>query len=285
MNYKELLLAVRSLPKGYTFKVIGKTKYKRKIIAVERVLNESFSTAIFIGGIHARENITGDLLFEMIRHDLFSEIKDFNLSFVLLANPDGADLQQFGEMEFPKHCQKKLVKINGNSHDFSMWKANANGVDINNNFNARFGTNVHSTKPASHGFIGKKPNSEKETVALVNYTKSKKVFLTISYHTKGEEIYYNFFQAGRIRERDKLIAARFAHSTGYKIKNVESVSSGGYKDWCVSELKIPSLTIEVGSDELIHPIKKEHLFEIFDKNKFVASDVQFAYNVFNDYKI
>ncbi len=285
MNYKELLLAVRSLPKGYTFKVIGKTKYKRQIIAVERVLNESFSTAIFVGGMHARENITSDLIYEMIRQDLFAEIKDFNLSFVLLANPDGADLEQFGEKAFPCFARKKILKMNGGSCDYSMWKANARGVDINNNFDARFGTNVHSSVPASHGFVGRNPESEKETFALTKYTKIKKPFITISYHTKGEEIYFNFFQTGKRLERDKKIAESFAFSTGYQIKNVEEVSSGGYKDWCVEKLNIPSLTIEVGSDDLLHPIGKEHLNELFEKNKFVASDVQFAYNVFNEYKI
>lgn len=285
MNYKELLLAVRSLPNGYTFKVIGKTKYKRKIIAVERVLDESFSTAIFVGGIHARENITSDLIYEMIRQDLFAEIKDFNLCFVFLANPDGADLQEFGENVFPFFARKKILKMNGEIRDYSMWKANARGVDINNNFDARFGTNVHSTVPSSHGFVGRNPESEKETLALARYTKNKKPFITISYHSKGEEIYFNFFQKGKLLERDKKIAEKFALSTGYQIKNVEEVSSGGYKDWCVEKLNIPALTIEVGSDDLLHPISKKHLSEIFEKNKFVASDVQFAYNVFKEYKI
>ena len=284
MNYKELLLAVRSLPKEYSFKVIGRTKFKRKIIAVERILNDSFSTAIFIAGIHAREHITSDLLFEMIRRDLFSDIKDFNLSFILLANPDGADLEQFGEKEFPFWHQKRLVKMNGGLKDFSMWKANAQGIDLNNNFDARFGTNIHSEKPASDGFVGRYANSEKETRAIVSYTKSKMPFITISYHSKGEEIYFKFFQEGMALERDKIIADKFASSTGYKIKNVEDVSSGGYKDWCVDKLKIPALTIEVGSDDLLHPIGREYLEEIFEKNKFVASDVQFAYNVFRKYK-
>jgi len=80
--------------------------------------------------------------------------------------------------------------------------------------------------------------------------------------------------------RDEVIAKKFADSTGYKIKNVESVSSGGYKDWCVEKLKIPAITIEVGSDDLSHPISKENLSEIFEKNKSIAFDLNFAYNEF-----
>jgi len=67
-------------------------------------------------------------------------------------------------------------------------------------------------------------------------------------------------------------------------KNVENVSCGGYKDYCVSKLKIPSLTIEVGSDNLLHPIDEKHLDEIFYRHKNIAKDLKFSYNVFNQYK-
>lgn len=280
MTYLELLKNLKLLSKDYKVKVIGKTKFNRKIIAVERILNKSFSTAILVSGMHARENISADVVFEMIKNDLFKNIKNFNLSFILIANPDGVELQADGLKAFPKKHQKNLLKINGGSSDFSMWKANALGVDINNNFDANFGTNMHSCSPASHGYIGSHAESERETKAIVKYTKKVNPFLTISYHTKGEEIYFNFFQVGQRLKRDEKIAKRFAKSTGYKIVNVEALSSGGYKDWCVSKLKIPSLTIELGSDDLFHPITKNHLKEIYDKNKTIASDLEFAYNEF-----
>lgn len=280
MNYSELLTELNNLDKKYQIKVIGKTKFKRKIIAVEKILDKSFSTAIFVAGVHAREDIACDMLLKMLKENLFDGINNFNLSFILMANPDGVALECGWLDEFPKNWQKKLIKMNDGSNDFSMWKANARGVDINNNFDARFGTNTHSNEPSSQGFVGKKAMSECETRALEKYTKKMKTFLTISYHTKGEEIYFNFFQSGKDLKRDEKIAKRFAKSTGYKIVNVEKSSSGGYKDWCVEKLKIPALTIELGSDDLSHPITKEHLNEIFERNKKIASDVQFAYNEF-----
>lgn len=280
MTYSELLNFLQNLDKNYKVKIIGKTKFNRKIIAVERILNKSFSTAILVSSIHARENISADVVLEMIKNDLFKNIKHFNLSFILIANPDGVELQSGNLKSFPKKHQENLLKINGGSSDFSMWKANALGVDINNNFDANFGENKHADKPSSQGFIGKKAMSEKETKAIANYTKKKNPFITISYHTKGEEIYFNFFQDKQRLKRDEKIAKRFAKSTGYKIVNVEASSSGGYKDWCVSKLKIPALTIELGSDDLSHPITKNHLKEIYDKNKTIASDLEFAYNEF-----
>lgn len=280
MTYKELLKKLSQLDKNYKVKVIGKTKFNRKIFAVEKVVDETLSTAIFVASVHARENIATDLLFEMIERGLFEKINRFNLAFVVMANPDGVELQSGGLEKFSEKWQKKLVEMNGGSKDFSLWKANALGVDINNNFDANWGEIVHADKPSSQGFIGTKPMSENETKALANYTRKMKAFITISYHTKGEEIYFNFFQEKERLARDEKIAKRFADSTGYLIKNVESVSSGGLKDWCVKKLKIPALTIELGSDELKHPIKKESLEEIFEKNKSIAFDLEFAYNEF-----
>lgn len=280
MIYSELLERLKHLDKSYKVKVIGKTKFNRKIIAVERILDESFSTAIFLAGIHARENISSDLIFEMIERNLFEDIGDFNLSFIIMANPDGIEIQCGNLDSFSKRQQKKLIRLNGGLTDFSMWKANARGVDLNNNFDARWGKNINSNIPSASGYIGKIPHSEKETRAIVKYTKKVNAFISISYHTKGEEIYYNFFQDEKRLKRDSLIAERFASSTGYKIVNVENESSGGYKDWCVEKLKIPALTIELGNDELKHPISKESLEDIFQKNKSIAFDLKFAYNEF-----
>ena len=66
MRYFELLERLTRLDESYKVKVIGKTKFNRKIFAVEKIVDESFSTAIFVSGIHARENISVDLVFEMI---------------------------------------------------------------------------------------------------------------------------------------------------------------------------------------------------------------------------
>ena len=280
MDYLELVQKVKKLDNEYNIQVIGKTKFGRKIFAVEKIVDRSFPTAIFIASIHARENIASDLIFEMLNKKLFSNVVRFNLSFIVMANPDGVDLQSGRLRNFPKSTQEKLITINNGSSDFSMWKANANGVDLNNNFDANWGTNVHSLVPASHGFIGSKAMSELETQAIANYTRKVNPFITISYHSKGEEIYFNFFQEGWRLKRDEVIAQRFAKSTGYKIVNVEKSSSGGYKDWCVQTLKIPALTIELGNDNLSHPIGKENLKEIFDKNKTIALELEFAYNEF-----
>lgn len=284
MDFENLQKKLKNYAKNYEIKSIGKSFFGRDIFAVEKIVNSSFETAIFLCSIHAREWIATDLILKMIDEGLFEKITDFNLSFILMANPDGVELSKHGMKSAPTSCHEFLKKMNFGSLDFSLWKANGRGVDLNNNFDARFGTNVHSKIPANSGFVGEYAESEPETFAIANYTRLINPFITISYHTKGEEIYFNFFQKNECLKRDELIARRFSQSTGYAIKNPEKTSSGGYKDFCVEKLKIPALTIELASDDLKHPIDEKNLQEIFDRNKNVANDLIFSYNVFKEFK-
>lgn len=280
MDYNSLLKKIKNYKKKYDVKVLGKTSFGRNIYAVERILSKDFFTAIFVAGVHGREHITTDLVCKMLDDNLFDSITNFNLAFVLMANPDGVELSANGLVSAPHKKRKNLLKINNFSTDFSMWKANGEGVDINNNFDANFGQNAHAHSFAPSGFCGNFPECAIEAKILSNYTKSLKTFFTLSYHSKGEEIYFNFFQTEKALERDSLIAHKFQESTGYLVKNVEASSSGGYKDFCVMKLGIPALTIEIGNDNLSHPISASHLPEIFERHKTIATDLEFAYNVF-----
>ena len=66
--------------------------------------------------------------------------------------------------------------------------------------------------------------------------------------------------------RDKQIGEVLSESTGYPLILTEN-STGGYKDWCINTLKIPAYTIEVGDENLPHPLGIETLPEIYARNK------------------
>ena len=154
-------------------------------------------------------------------------------------------------------------------HGDGLYKANANRVDLNVNFDARWGEGEKNVRtPCTENYIGAFPFSESETRALRDFTLMVKPDVTVSYHSKGEEIYWEFFQHGKDRKRDFYLAKRLSAATGYPLRSAGK-SAGGYKDWCVEKLKIPSFTIEVGSDALTHPIGKEFSAAIFEKNKGV----------------
>ena len=81
--------------------------------------------------------------------------------------------------------------------------------------------------------------------------------------------YYNFYNKPENLNRDKKIANILAKTLRYKVKNLEMVSGGGYKDWCILRLNIPAVTIEVGKNSLTHPIKKSKLGQIYHRNRNV----------------
>ncbi len=211
--------------------------------------------------LHGREYITAELAFAQYREGVYQG----SLWLLPLTNPDGALLAQVGLQTAPKEAQNSLLSINGRE-DFSLWKANGRGVDLNVNFPARWGRgegNVYS--PASQGYIGKTPLSEPESIALQKFTEQIRPDYTVSYHTKGEEIYWYFHQSLRTCPRHKSLALALSRSTGYPLAYTKN-SVGGYKDWCILRWNIPSFTVEVGKDSLPHPLGEEAIADIIERN-------------------
>ena len=199
--------------------------------------------------IHAREWITAYLACEQIARG----VKRGGVWFLPLTNPDGALLATRGISCVSPARREKLLALNG-GEDFSLWKANAEGVDLNVNFPAEWGTGKRNLfAPAPENFVGDAPLCAPESRALAEFTLKTSPDFTISWHTKGEEIYWRFRQPFFRRRRDFKLAARLAKSTGYPLKEAPG-SAGGYKDWCVEKLKIPAFTVEAGEDVLPHPL-------------------------------
>ena len=234
---------------GAKVRSIGRSAFGRDVIAAQ--CGSGKKKIIVTAAIHARENVTASLVAEAALKYSGGAV----VWFIPLVNPDGADLISFGATAFGKNADK-LIAINGGNRDFSMWKANARGVDLNVNFDAKFGEGRQNTTaaPAPENYVGEYPFSEPETRALRDFTLEVKPDLTISYHAKGRIVYWFFGQSGALRDRDRKIATAAAKTLGYSLGADSTDSAGGYKDWCVSALGIPALTIETVSDEFSHPL-------------------------------
>ncbi len=264
---------------------IGKSVLEQDLFAVSKVFNENFKWVLITAGIHAREHLSCDFACFVTEKLKQQDNLNFNVAIIPLINPDGADIAIHGVSSYKKSLREKLLKINNDNFDFSLYKANANGVDLNNNFDANWDKKfTEKFAPASQGFYGFLPMSETETQALANFAKSKNLFLTLNFHLKGEEIYFDFFQNDKHFQRDKKIAKIFAESTGYAIKPTQNTSSGGFKDWCVSKLGIPSLTIELGNDRFSHPFPKSELKNITAKHENIFDDITKSLAVYEAYK-
>lgn len=211
--------------------------------------------------IHAREWVTAFLGLEHIRRG----VKKGSVWFLPCTNPDGVVLATEGLGAISEAHREFLKKCNI-CDDFSLWKANIKGVDLNVNFPAKWGMGAENRFEAGpESYVGEFPLCAKESRALAAFTERVRPKFTVSWHTKGEEIYWSFHQPPLRRARDKKIALMLQKVTGYPLKEAPN-SVGGYKDWCIETLKIPAFTVEVGRGDLPHPLGREALDEIVQKN-------------------
>lgn len=227
-------------------RIIGKSEEGRDIYAFF-VGEHRHPLGISQYAMHAREWVTALIALEHIRRG----VPRGGVWFVPLVNPDGALLCLRGTESVSPENRAFLRKLGA---DFSLWKANARAVDLNVNFAARWGTGRKNVRqPAAENYIGTAPFCAAESSALKEFTLEQKPDYTVSWHTKGEEIYWRFHQPFWRLLRDRRLARVLRKSTGYPLKSAPH-SAGGYKDWCVEKLHIPAFTVEAGSDFLTHPI-------------------------------
>lgn len=229
-------------------KIVGKSVAGRNLYAM-RLGNPPYSISQY--AIHGREWVTALLALEHIRRGGLRH----GVWFLPLMNPDGALLSEVGQRSVPEKFLKDLPP----SSDYSLWKANLRGVDLNVNFDARWGTGAKNVfSPAPENYVGEAPFSEPETRALADFTREIAPLSTVSWHTKGEVIYWEFHQTPRKRLRDKKLALVLSESTGYPLATAKG-SAGGYKDWCIAKLGIPAFTVEAGGEAFRHPLTRAAL--------------------------
>jgi len=262
MDYETLERTIKG--KNYKYSIIGKSVTGRNIYCV-RGGNIGNKKVLLVGALHAREYITADLIMRIFERQ--NRCVCANFFVVPMLNPDGVNLCKYGINSVPITFRENLTKYNAGNLDFSMWKANVRGVDINNNFDAGWHREFEhrKAKPASQGYYGKMPESEPETRAIVKFIRKLKPDICIAFHTKGEELYFEYYN--RDKERDRRVAEVFAQGLGYAIKNYEQSSSAGLKDWCVEKQNMVAFTLECGADSECHPIRESRLDVIYEKFK------------------
>ena len=240
---------------------------------------------LYHGSIHANEWITSVLLMKFIENFCRAYISNSNiygysaqnlfnkasLYIIPMVNPDGVDLVT-GNIDKNSSTYQNYVYLSKFYPSIAFpngWKANFNGVDLNLQFPAgrRNARNIKFsqgfTKPGPRDFVGAGPLTQREAIALYNFTLTHKFELTISYHTQGKEIYWQFLNYEP--QGAKEIGEAFAKASGYLLTEVPYNSSfAGYKDWFIQNYNKPSYTIEAGFGE--NPLPISQFQEIYNDN-------------------
>lgn len=241
-------------------------------------------------GIHGREYMTPLLVMKQLEYglefyntvsyegvvlsDLLSRVA---VHFVPMVNPDGISISQFGlaglrspELQTAvQQCYVNDVTYGRTANPLEVylqyWKANAMGVDLNNNFPADWELVASAPAPSYATYKGGSALEGQESMALANLTNSRKWAATVSYHSMGNLIYSDY-PGNRVQRASAELATLAAVSTGYGLAG--SSGHGGYKDWVqIKDDPIPSITIETGSVSCPMPVT---VFPaVWEQNKMV----------------
>lgn len=253
-TYASLLNSIASMGK---IDYIGSTVLGYGIPLVR--IGKEVPRTLIIGSVHAREHITTLMLNEVVKLNT-----DCSFDYIPMLNIDGVSLSIDGiNFITDEERKKNLYKYNNYNMDFSMWKANANGVDLNVNFDAEWGEGKNNiTYPAPENYIGKTPNSEPETQAVVNLLKKNNYAMVACYHSKGEVVYWGFESNFRYYKEAKAIA----EGLNYSLERSDG-SAGGIKDYYCTKYKGLGITIEIGKDSFSHPYPESELPNLISKHK------------------
>jgi len=166
------------------------------------------------------------------------------LSIVPMVNPDGVSLVLNGPPESPA-WRNRVVELNNGSLDFSGWKANIRGVDLNDQFPALWELEKarNPAQPGPRDYVGESPLSEPEAIAMANLTRQRDFNRVLAFHTQGKVIYWGFENLEP--PESQVLVNEFARVSGYQpIKTIESYA--GYKDWFIQDWQRPGFTVELG---------------------------------------
>lgn len=228
------------------------------------------------GSFHANEWITSSVIMTFLNdyllaltnnqplrgvpvYPLFDQV---TLSIVPMVNPDGVDLVLLGPLEEERYHQEAAT-INRDHPDFTGWKANIRGVDLNNQFPAKWEIEKERKEPkapAPRDYPGDDALTEPEVVAMAELTKRENFDMVVAFHTQGEEFYWGY-EGFEPAEAERM-AAEFERVSNYKsVRYVDS--HAGYKDWFIQEFKKPGFTLELGRG--INPLPLSQFGNIYQK--------------------
>ena len=246
-------------------------------------------------GIHAREYMTPLLVMKQAEHllafydsgayqgrKLSDILGGVAVHIVPMVNPDGITISQFGVSalrssdlrQTVNQCYAQDTADGRTSQAFDrylrLWKANGRGVDLNQNFPALWDSISTGPSHASYAnYKGTSALSEPESQALANLVNSRSWSLTISYHSMGNLVYWDF-EGNKVSAESKALADLVTGISGYRTNT--SSGKGGFKDYVqIKDNPVPSLTIEVGG--VACPMPVSEFGNVWNSNQSIMAAV------------
>lgn len=249
-------------------------------IPVMRIGNPKAKYNVLVqASMHGREHATGWLAMGLAANALYGDaeyLKNVCFHIIPMVNPDGVKISQdevLNDLQNAIYQQDKGLKYTKESKsDYAAhWKANANGIDLNRNFPSGWEELKSRDYASFQWFSGIEPFCTAETRALRDYTLAHSFDATVSIHASGCLVYYGFGDKQPANRNSYALAAAISKMNGYDLVQTGEDDGGGYKDWAIDELGIPSVTIELGAtlnndrDPTV-PLEDRDLYSTFFRN-------------------
>ena len=229
---------------GPAYEVLGRS-------AEERII-ESFTFGsgdthlLFVGGIHGGYEWNSVVLaYEFIDYfSLSSETIPENLTVTVIpsANPDGVykivgKEGRFSAIDVPTGA------------DITLGRFNANGVDLNRNFDCKWQT--ESTWRGEIVSAGFAPFSEPEAVAIRNFVFNNNPKAVIFWHSQANAVYASECEDGIIPETLDIMNA-YSEASNYRaIDFFDAYAITGDAEGWLASIGIPAITVELEPRENI----------------------------------
>lgn len=229
-------------------------------------------TEVFISGAwHGDEYITAAFLTRFLEEACRSTghpgwkplLERLTLYIAPMINPDGCEVAAHG-YDLPPSLADAVAANTPQGFDLSRWRANVQGIDLNNQFPARWEVSrsrlLYNEFP--RGSAGHEPLSAPESIAVYQFTLGRGPAAIFCYHSQGEVIFWRSLNGGETPAM-KGIADLYGRESGYRPIDTADLS-GGYRDWFVTAFGRPGLTIEVGLGQ--NPLPLRQFDSIWEKN-------------------
>lgn len=296
---------VTTYPEILHFEIIGYSQDSRPIYALimtadvkESIEREDFNLYrqhyYIEAGTHSRETVNTPILIKVMEDyakDYYddSHIPEFNLKaelskavihFIPLVNPDGFDLVKFGIGSITTQKGRDLLSAVAIS-DYSDFKANIAGVDLNRNYPDEYydpvtmkwinkfqvyAGSISPYDPSNGYYAGPYGGSEPETRAVMNYVRKYDFRSFVSFHSRGKYIDCGKYWFGVDYNKRSLDLARALHDiNNYRLYAYSSgKESGFFSDYAAAQTLKPVVTVETTLANL--PTHQSIYKEAYDEN-------------------
>lgn len=273
----DLAMLAACYPDRFSYESFGQSFDGRQLYWCRIGNPDAQHKLLVVAGMHAREYISSHVAMAQAEFLLANADKaktggmtwgelldECVLYLVPMLNPDGVMLCQEGiSSVLNEKTEESVMSVYRSDLDYGLvpsdvtintylrifWKANAEGTDLNRNYDALWSSYRKILQPCFSNYKGSSPESAPETAAMAGFIRGAgTIDAVLSIHTQGRTVYWDCGQEGSVRSETLSLAQAVCNVTGYSLNTTRN-NDASLTDWMVLVRGVPAVTVEVAVGE------------------------------------